>query len=890
MARPIEFACRDAYAHLPTVKNLDRFVSEQVIGALGERLHPRAVEVELLSLRNLFVDFHAGLTSAEQQRRLTQAVQLLRRLQEEPPVVHPLVNALKGRELVHTPTSIEFGQLTLDSSIQFAKGVGPKRTLLLKRLGIQTIEEALWTLPWRYDDRSAITPVAKLVLGTTACICGVITRTEASRARSRRLSIVDVALQDATGTVHAVFFNQPYLEDVLKEGARVMMAGRVVAGRRGWMDLRLEPTRFEVLSGEDDELLHVGRIVPIYHETKGWTSRQMRVLMQGLLAGHGAELAEALPLSVRARHRLPPIGEAIQQVHFPPPQTDLAALDRGITTAHRRLAFEELFLLQAAMLLRQQQVKGEDKPFGFSPHVLQLKQLSQILPFALTAAQERVWREIQADMATSRPMNRLVQGDVGCGKTVVALHALVMACGSGCQTAVMAPTEILAEQHYLNLRPLLEAVGFKAVLLTSGGKAKDRHAVLTQLASGEAQVAIGTHALIQKKVTFAKLGLVVVDEQHKFGVLQRKSLLEKGYRPDVLVMTATPIPRTLAMTVYGDLDVSVIDMLPPGRKPVRTMLYSEGQRHKTWQLVGDELKAGRQVYIVYPLVDESEKIDLKAAIQGAEQLQRDIFPQAQIGLLHGKMPSIEKERTMAAFKDGTIQILVATTVIEVGVDVPNATVMVIEHAERFGLAQLHQLRGRVGRGAHQSLCILMASYLPRESRPKMSADGKPETNASNAQQRLAALVKSHDGFVIAEEDLRIRGPGEFLGLRQWGLPEFRAANLVRDAQLLELARQEAFAMVTEDPGLRVTPASSSQGGHVSSMEGQVVVGRRQLAQQCCRRSGGLIDGNAATFESRSSRRLGDITTRHCQGRHQGIGGGGAPRVPIGVTKGGAAVG
>lgn len=824
VARPIEFACRDACAHLSTVKNLDRFVSEQVIGELGARLHPRALEVDLLSLRNLFVDFHAGLTPAEQQHRLMQALQLLRRLQEGPPVIHAPGRTLKVREPVYSPTGNNPERPPLDAPIQFAKGVGPKRALLLKRLGIQTIEEALWTLPWRYEDRSNITPIAKLVLGTTACICGVITRTEATRARSRRLSILDVAVQDATGTVHAVFFNQPYLEEVLKEGTRVMMAGRVVAGRRGWMDLRLEPAQFEVLSGQDDELLHVGRIVPIYHETKGWTSCQMRMVMQGLLAGHGAEMEEALPLSIRARHRLPPIGEAIQQVHFPLPQTDLAALDRGVTAAHRRLAFEELFLLQTAMVLRQQQVKQEDKPFRFSPHVPQLKHLSQILPFALTAAQERVWREIQADMATSRPMNRLVQGDVGSGKTVVALHALVMACGSGCQTALMAPTEILAEQHYLNLRPLLDAVGLKAVLLTSGGKAKDRQAVLAQLASGEAQVAIGTHALIQKQVTFAQLGLVVVDEQHKFGVLQRKTLFDKGYRPDVLVMTATPIPRTLAMTVYGDLDVSVIDMLPPGRKPVRTLLYSEGQRQKTWRLVGDELKAGRQVYIVYPLVEESEKIDLKAATQGAEQLQREVFPQAQIGLLHGKMPSAEKERTMAAFKAGTIQMLVATTVIEVGVDVPNATIMVIEHAERFGLAQLHQLRGRVGRGAHQSLCILMASYFPRESRPKVSAEGKPEANASNAQQRLAALVQSHDGFVIAEEDLRIRGPGELLGLRQWGLPEFRAANLVRDAQLLELARQEALAMVTQDPGLALPQHQAVKAAMCRRWNGKLSLG------------------------------------------------------------------
>jgi ATP-dependent DNA helicase RecG len=652
----------------------------------------------------------------------------------------------------------------------------------------------------------------------------VISQAAATRARFRRLSILDVAVQDATGTVHAVFFNQPYLQDVLKEGVRVMMVGRVVSGRRGWMDVRLEATQFEVLSGEDDERLHVGRIVPIYHETKGWTSRQMRILIQGLLAEYGTEMEEALPLTVRARHRFPPISEAIQQVHFPPSKTDLTALDRGMTAAHRRLAFEELFLLQAAMVLRQRETKEELKPFRFDRDVPGLKQLAKILPFMLTPAQKRVFREIQADMVTSRPMNRLVQGDVGSGKTVVALHALVMACGSGCQTALMVPTEILAAQHYLNLKPLMETVGLKVVFLTSGGKAKDRNAALKQLESGEAQVAIGTHALIQKKVKFAKLGLVIVDEQHKFGVLQRKTLLDKGYRPDVLVMTATPIPRTLAMTVYGDLDVSVIDMLPPGRKPVRTLLYSEGQRNKAWQLLRDELRAGRQAYIVYPLVEESEKVDLKAAIQGAEHLQRDVFPEARVGLLHGRLPTAEKERTMAAFKAGTVQVLVATTVIEVGVDVPNATVMVIEHAERFGLAQLHQLRGRVGRGGHQSWCILMASYLAREVRPRVSRDGKPDQNASNAQQRLAALVNSNDGFVIAEEDLRIRGPGEFLGLRQWGVPEFRAANLVRDAQLLEFARQEAFALLEQDPGLRLPQHQTFKAAMFRRWKGKLALG------------------------------------------------------------------
>ncbi len=824
VTRPIQFACRDAYAHLPTVRNLDRFVSEQVINTLGERVYPRAMEMDLLSLRNLFVDFHTRLTRIEQQDRLTKALALLSRLQGDARAVSQPAGPSKENQVHPPPVRSSPARPLWELSIQYAKGVGPKRTLLLERLGAHTVEQALWTLPWRYEDRSVITPVAELVPGATRSVCGVITRTEATRARVRRLSILDVAVQDATGTVHAVFFNQPYLEDVLKEGLRVMMSGRVAAGRGGWTEVRLEATQFEVLGGGEDELLHVGRIVSIYHETKGWTSRQMRILMQGLLAEYGADMEEVLPLSVRARHRLPPIGEAIQQVHFPLPKTDLTALDQGVTSAHRRLVFEELLLLQAAIVLRQREMKEEPKAFRFNPHVSQLKQLAKVLPFTLTSAQERVFHEIQADMVSSRPMNRLVQGDVGSGKTVVALHALVMACGSGCQTALMVPTEILAEQHYLNLAPLLEAVGLKAVLLTSGGKAKDRNETLKQLESGAAQVAIGTHALIQKKVRFARLGLVIVDEQHKFGVLQRKTLLEKGYRPDVLVMTATPIPRTLAMTVYGDLDVSVIDMLPPGRKPVRTLLYTDGQRHKTWQLVGDELKAGRQVYIVYPLVEESEKVDLKAAIQGAEHLQREIFPQARVGLLHGRLPTAEKERTMAAFKAGTIQVLVATTVIEVGVDVPNATVMVIEHAERFGLAQLHQLRGRVGRGAQQSLCILMATYLAREARARVSRDGRPEENVSGAQQRLAALVNSNDGFVIAEEDLRIRGPGEFLGLRQWGVPEFRAANLVRDAQLLEQARQEAVALLEQDPGLTLPQHQAFKAAMFRRWRGKLALG------------------------------------------------------------------
>jgi ATP-dependent DNA helicase RecG len=602
--------------------------------------------------------------------------------------------------------------------------------------------------------------------------------------------------------MQVVFFNQAYLEEVLVVGKRVMMSGRIIAGRQGWMVPRMDVAQYEMVGEETESTLHVGRIVPIYHETKGWTSRQMRVLERALLDEHTGNLRDVLPVPLRARQRLIPFHEALHDVHFPQAGTDAGLLERGKTPAHRRLAFEELFLLQLALALRQRSMQTEKKTLRFNPRTPLLDRLTRLLPFRLTEAQDRVVREIFRDMIAPKPMNRLVQGDVGSGKTVVALHALVMACGSGYQAALMAPTEILAEQHHRNLSDVLAALGLKAVLLRGSDKAAVKKAQGAQLASGEAQVAIGTHALIQKGVVFKNLGLAIVDEQHKFGVLQRKTLIEKGYKPDVLVLTATPIPRTLAMTVYGDLDVSVIDSLPPGRKPVRTFLFGEPQRRRAYQILRDELRSRRQAYIVYPLVEESEKSDLKAAMQAAERLQQEEFAEFQVGLLHGRLKPAEKDAVMADFKAGRIQILVATTVIEVGVDVPNATLMMIEHAERFGLAQLHQLRGRVGRGADQSYCLLMASSLGRGGRPAARVSQAGDDPVSGARERLEALVRSYDGFVIAEEDLRIRGPGEFFGLRQWGMPEFRVANIVRDGDLLQQARVEAFSIVKLDPELK----------------------------------------------------------------------------------------
>ncbi len=809
VARPIEFATRDECAHLSAVKNLGSFVAEQVLSALANRVYPKTVEARLVSLRDLFVDFQRLLPPHEQRRRLQAAVAIVNGLRSVVRELPELPESEMPRaEPESRPEGTKRGGLW-NLPIRFAKGVGPKRIGLLQRWKIDTVEDALWTLPWRYEDRSVMTQLGDLVPGMTTSICGTVAKCEAKRTRNRRLSVLDVGVEDETGRMQAVFFNQPYLEKVLAIGTRVMMSGRVIAGRQGWMVPRMEVAQYEVLGEDTESTLHVGRIVPVYHETKGWTSRQMRVLERDLLEKHARELHDCLPVQLRARRRLIPIQEALRDVHFPDAGADLTLLEQSKTPAHRRLAFEELFLLQTALATRQRSVQNEPKQLTFNPRTPLLEKLSRLLPFRLTAAQDRVIREVFHDMLAPRPMNRLVQGDVGSGKTAVALHALVMACGSGYQAALMAPTEILAEQHYRNLSGTFESLGLKAMLMRGGGKASVKTAQIAQLASGEIHVAIGTHALIQKGVAFKNLGLAVVDEQHKFGVLQRKTLIDKGYKPDMLVLTATPIPRTLAMTVYGDLDVSVIDELPPGRKPVHTLLFDQSQRRRAYQLLRDELRNGRQAYVVYPLIEESEKTDLQAAMQGAEQLQSGELAEFRVGLLHGRMKAAEKEAVMAEFKAGSIHALVATTVVEVGVDVPNATIMMIEHAERFGLAQLHQLRGRVGRACHQSYCLLMVSG--RWSKGGVRAGGLKGARASDAadehgpsasRERLEALVRSNDGFVIAEEDLRIRGPGEFFGLRQWGMPEFRVANIVRDADLLQQARQEAFALLKMDPDLK----------------------------------------------------------------------------------------
>lgn len=671
----------------------------------------------------------------------------------------------------------------LDIPVRYARSIGPRRSELLKRLGIETIENALYYLPKRYEDRRSFKKISELNTSGLETILGEVIDLGVKVTPKKRMKIFELAVHDGTGVITGKWFNQPFMKKVFKIGHRVILTGVVRRSpyRYGW---EIENPEHEIIEDEDRDPIHTGRIVPIYRSTEGLSSRYLRSIMKGIIDHYSPHVPEILPEDVINRYNFPPLSEAIREAHFPD-HTDIESLDQGKGMAHQRLIFDELFLLELGLALRKSKEVVE-KGIAFKTDSLLLKRLQERLPFKLTNAQERAFEEIKADMSLPYPMNRLLQGDVGCGKTVVAIQAMLIAVEHGYQAALMAPTEILSEQHYINIHRTIEDLGLKVSLLTKSLKDKERNDTLSRIADGEINLVIGTHALIQEGVRFKTLGLAIIDEQHRFGVIQRATLRKKGINPDILVMTATPIPRTLALTLYGDLDISIIDELPPERRPVETRLFQESMKAKVYLKLEEEIKKGRQAYVVYPLIEESEKMDLKAAVEMSERLKK-IFPHRRIALIHGRIKAGEREEIMDSFKSGNIDILVSTTVIEVGVDVPNATVMVVEHAERFGLAQLHQLRGRVGRGASQSYCLLMASYRLSEE----------------ARRRLQALVKTNDGFRIAEEDLAIRGPGEFFGTRQSGLPDLKVANIIRDSRTLELARKEAFLLSKEDQFLKV---------------------------------------------------------------------------------------
>jgi ATP-dependent DNA helicase RecG len=701
--------------------------------------------------------------------------------------------------------------------IQFAKGVGPRRARLLEKLGIENVEDAFWFVPWRYDDRLEVLPIGNLLPGMKATIKGVVERCRINTTSRRRLVVVTVTLRDETGVIECVFFNQPYLEKTFVGGVALLLTGAVAPNPKGSPRLVMSGPQYEILDVEDSQGEAGGRIVPIYHETHGLSSKQLRRIIQSLFEHYAHQLHEILPANLRKPLGFPTLPEALPVLHRPDQSQSIALLNQQATPEHQRLAFEELLLLQLALALKRHRQVEAAPGIAFSVQHAWLERLKKVLPFSLTPAQERVIQEIFQDMRRPICMNRLLQGDVGCGKTVVALYAMVMACGSGYQAALMAPTEVLSEQHYWSLKPFFEALNISCVLLKGGQAGRERAEVLSDIHSGNVHVVVGTHALLQPDVQFSKLGLVIVDEQHKFGVLQRATLREKApWQPDVLVMTATPIPRTLAMTWYGDLDASVIDEFPPGKKPVQTKLVEAKNRPQAHQVLQKELESGRQAYVVYPLVEPSEKVDLQAAIEAADLL-REQFAPFRVGLLHGRLPSREKQAVMAKFQEKEIDILVATTVVEVGLDVHNATVMLIEHAERFGLAQLHQLRGRVGRGQYQGHCLLIHSlgrippYMPQmpftveTSRGLRQGPGSLSAPAglsqSTAKRRLAVFAHCEDGFALAEEDLKIRGPGQVLGVKQWGEIAFRVADLARDVSLLTKARQVAGDLLQRDPEL-----------------------------------------------------------------------------------------
>lgn len=701
--------------------------------------------------------------------------------------------------------------------IQYAKGVGPKRAPLLEKLGIRTVEDALWSIPWRYDNRLEILAIQHVMPGRKVTVRGVVQSCRVVVTSRRRLVLVTVIVRDETGVLECLFFNQPFLKNSFLPGVQVLLTGVATRNSRQPSRLVMKAPFYEFLDEEDTEQ-EVGRIVPIYHETQGISSKQLRRIHRGILDRYLSQLVDVLPVSLRTSLGLPSLAEALPALHCPSPEGSVDLLNAHETAEHRRLAFEELFLLQLALAMRRKHVEAHSAGIAFPRRNPLINRLQKTLPFSLTAAQERVVREIRQDMCRPTAMNRLLQGDVGCGKTIVALYAMVMACGSGYQAVLMAPTEILSEQHYVSLLPYCEKLGLTCQLVKGGSTGGEREESLAGLQSGNAHIIVGTHALLQPDVRFKKLGLVIVDEQHKFGVLQRARLREKSlWQPDVLIMTATPIPRTLAMTLYGDLDVSVIDQFPPGKKPVETRLFMRSQRKSAYALLEQELKAGRQAYVVYPLVEPSEKVDLQAAVEGAARIQ-EAFPNYRIGVLHGRLSSRDKQRVMGDFQRHSIDILVATTVVEVGLDVHNATVMVIEHAERFGLAQLHQLRGRVGRGHRQGFCLVLhalgkvegaglqvpLALEPARLPPSVMGDWPvptPEVARSMARQRLSVFSQCLDGFALAEEDLKIRGPGQVLGVQQWGELKFRVADLARDVSLFMKAREVAGELLQRDPEL-----------------------------------------------------------------------------------------
>ncbi len=817
LERPLRFASRNDYSNLEKVKALDQLVGDLTLKALSLPLSAEQVR-DLESLRDYFSEYES-LASSGRRELIEKSLSILTQLKNDY-ASHGLKKAADKMPLSTEEHAENEGASVQDSRgasfsdtrepgripIQYVKGVGPRIASLLRKKGLETVEDALYYFPRTYEDRRTVKSISKIKPGHRETVMGKIVL--AGKVRTRSRSLYQLVVSDGTGTVTLVWFqfNEKYLSSAYKKGTSVILTGDVSVGYRDVLQIvHPKPEDIEVIEeGEelDEGHVHFNRIVPIYPLTEGLKQRRMRRIMKSVVDSYSASLSSNAPQSIKKKRGIIDLSDAVSRVHFPSNDESLVELsDEGSvykSPPHKTLSYYEFFLMELGLALKKRDVSRLEG-ISFHPTGELTGKLLSGLSFQLTSAQERVLSEIEADMRAGRPMNRLLQGDVGSGKTIVALLSMLKAVESGYQAVLMAPTEILAEQHLSSVLNYVKGMGVRVVFLKSGLGRGEKNAYYRAIASGEAQIAIGTHALLQERVDFKKLGMVIIDEQHRFGVMQRAELMSKGINPDVLVMTATPIPRTLALTVFGDLDVSILDELPPGRKEIRTKVYydQKGSRERAYEAVRKEIEKGRQAYVVYPMIEESENPDfkdLKYATQMAEELKNDIFPEFRVGLLHGRMKAEEKEAVMKRFISRHIDILVSTTVIEVGVDVPNATVMVVENAERFGLTQLHQLRGRVGRGGHDSACILISSFRRSE----------------DAEKRLSIMEETTDGFKIAEADLLIRGPGDFLGTKQSGLPEFRFADLIRDARILAEAREDAFQIVNEDPRLSGYPELMSE--------------------------------------------------------------------------------
>ena len=776
------------FALLPKIKGLEKTLSNLLQEAKKELSEELTKQLEIL-IKGL-----DEVNLEEKKLRLLKMKEIFlhNNLTSPCPVSEALSQKISPSfeiEDIPNPETYRNHRTILSQKIDIIKGIGPKIAKKFQKKGIETIEDLLFFLPRTYEDRRKITPIGELIEEKTAVVFGEIIKSGVNYYSKRKT--YEVLMTDGTGFLTLKWFNfqERVMRGLYPPGKKIYAIGEVHRFLK-----TLEMIHPETFSEEEEEKLEteLGKIVPVYSAIEGLPEKTLRKIMRSVVEEYVDLVDNLIPPHILKKANLLPVKEALRNLHLPQTSENFEDLLNEKNIYLRSLSFEELFFLELGLALKKSQVVKE-KGIAFRVESPLVEEFLKRLPFELTKAQRRVIEEIKKDMAKPTPMNRLIQGDVGCGKTVVAFVSALIAIDNGYQVALMAPTEILAEQHYRNFRSYAQLMGIPFCLLTGGISPAKKREIYHGLATGYYKLVIGTHALFQERVEFKKLGLVIIDEQHRFGVLQRAALREKakGITPDTLVMTATPIPRTLALTVYGDLDVSIIDEMPKGRKPVITKLFLEYNKDKAYALVKEELKKGNQAYVILPLIEESESLNLKAVMTYGEELQREVFPEFKVRILHGKMSSVEKDKIMQAFKRGEINVLVSTTVVEVGVDVPNATVMVIEHAERFGLSQLHQLRGRVGRSEKQSYCFLIAYNVSFQS---------------EAFKRLQILTQTYDGFKIAEEDLKLRGPGDLFGTQQSGFIEFKRADPVRDLDLLLLARDSAFELIREDPELKNYPA------------------------------------------------------------------------------------